>query len=124
MKKKNPIKLLDVPVLVLAAVLIVISSAYNRDKVSSKVTVRGPERTWIFPLEAEEQVYVKGVIGETLVEIRDGKAAIISSPCGGQTCVAAGKMHKNGQWAACLPNMVFILIEGEDTSEAIDAVSW
>ena len=56
--------------------------------------------------------------------IVNGKAAIVASPCSGQTCVAAGALHKNGQWTACLPNRVFILIEGAEGEDAIDAVSW
>ena len=124
MKEKLPLKILDIFVLVFAAALIFISASSSRGKVSSSVTVKGPDRTWVFPLEAEELLSVTGSIGETLVEIHGGKAAIVSSPCGAKTCVAAGKIHKNGQWAACLPNRVFILIEGTDYSEDIDAVSW
>ena len=125
-KKKTPLKPLDIPVIALAAALTVFvgRGAYSREAASSRVIVRGPERTWIFPAEAEELVVVTGSIGETLVEIRKGRAAIVSSPCGGQTCVAAGELQRNGQWAACLPNRVFLLIEGANGEDAVDAASW
>jgi len=120
------LKPLDVPVIILATALTVIIGlkAYDRGTNSLNVVVRGPDKTWIFPLEAEEQVSVAGSIGETLVEISKGRAAIVSSPCNGQTCVAAGEIDKNGQWAACLPNRVFILVEGASNADAIDAASW
>ena len=117
-------KPLDILVIALAAAFAIClgGSVYSREKSSSRVIIRGPDKTWIFPLDAEEKVTVTGSAGETTVRIHGGRAAIVSSPCGGQTCVAAGEMHRNGQWAACLPNMVFILIEGG--GESIDAASW
>jgi len=120
------LKPLDIPVITLATALTVIIGlkAYGRGTNSLSVVVKGPDRTWIFPIEAEERVSVTGSLGETVVEIRKGRAAIVSSPCNGQTCVAAGELNKNGQWAACLPNRVFILIEGAADSDAIDAASW
>jgi len=120
------LKPLDIPVIILALVLTVIVGlkAYGRGADSSSVVVKGQDKTWIFPIEAEERVSVAGPIGETMVEIRDGRAAIVSSPCNGQTCVAAGELRNNGQWAACLPNSVFVLIEGAGDADVIDAASW
>ena len=126
MKKKGLLKPLDIPVIALAAVLTVTIAVivYNRDSSSSRVIIRGPDKTWIFPLDAEEELSVSGSIGETRVLIHNGRAAIVSSPCSGQTCVAAGELHRNGQWAACLPNMVFLVIEGAEGTDAVDAAAW
>ena len=118
-------KPLDFFVIVLAlALTLAIAVTVYSGEAASRVIVRGPDKTWIYPLDTEEQVIVNGAIGETRVMIQKGRAAIVSSPCSGQTCVAAGGMHKNGQWAACLPNRVFLLVEGVDSGDAVDAVSW
>ena len=126
MKKKSAslVKPLDIPVIVLALILTLATGAavYSGGTTASQVIVRGPDKTWIFPLNVEETVTVTGSIGETRVEISRGRAAIVSSPCGGQTCVAAGALRKNGQWAACLPNRVFLLVEGRE--DAVDAATW
>jgi hypothetical protein len=126
MGKNNLLRVLDIPVIALAAALTLIIgfAIQGREAASSKVIIRNPDKTWIFPLEAEELVFVAGSIGETVVEISGSRAAIIASPCGGKTCVAAGALHKKGQWAACLPNKVFLLIEGTETQDDIDAASW
>ena len=118
-------KVFDVPViaLALAVTLYIGVKVYSGEAVPSRVVIRGPDKTWVFPLDAEELVIVDGPLGETGVKISGGRAAIVSSPCGGQTCVAAGEIHKNGQWAACLPNRVFLLVEGEG-GDAVDAASW
>ena len=120
------LKPLDFLVIALAAALTFIlgGMVYFGENSSSSVIIRGPDKTWVYPLGAEAQVKVAGVIGETTVQIHQGQAAIVSSPCNGQTCVAAGALHKNGQWAACLPNRVSVLVEGANGGDAIDAASW
>jgi len=126
MKGKTLFKPLDIFVIALAAAITLAlgGAVYSGGSSSSRVIIRGADKTWVYPLNAEVQVDVPGPLGETRVEIHDGKAAIVASPCAGQTCVAAGALHKNGQWAACLPNRVFVLVEGADGSEAVDASSW
>ena len=119
------IKILDIPIIVLGLVftLLVAISIYSGETVTSQVTIRALDKTWIFPLDAEETLTVNGFIGETKVLIHGGRAAIVSSCCTGQTCVASGDLHKNGQWAACLPNGVFLVVEGSN-EETVDAASW
>ena len=112
--------------ILLATVITVIvgGAAYDRGSSSSRVIIRGPDRSWIFSLNSEERLSVPGSLGDTVIEIRAGKAAIVSSPCSGKTCVAAGELKKNGQWAACLPNRVFLLIEGAQDADDVDAASY
>ena len=126
MRKKTPIKAFDIPVIILALAIIffIAVKVYSGDSASFKIIVRGPDKSWIFPLNAEEQVSVPGPIGDTVVQISGGRAAIISSPCSGQTCVAAGGIYGSRQWSACLPNRVFLLIEGVDSGDGIDASSY
>ena len=132
MKEKLPgysgirLKALDILILAISAATIVIigGMAYSGDASSSRVIVRGPGKTWDYPIDAEVELHVEGSIGETVVRISNGRAAIVASPCSGQTCVAAGELHRNGQWAACLPNKVIVLLEGRDGDSGIDASSW
>jgi hypothetical protein len=79
----------------------------------------------VFPLDAEEHIGVSGPLGETVVEISGGQSRVLSSPCANQTCVAAGHLSRRGQWAACLPNKVFVYIEGTgDDDTAPDSTTW
>ncbi len=88
--------------------------------------IEAPERKWIYPMDADTVVQVQGEIGITLVEIHDGSARIISSPCANQTCVAAGYIRRANQWVACLPNKIFLHIEGKDHNDEdyIDGATW
>ena len=126
MEKKTFLKIFDIPVIAIAIMLTITLglASYSGGAGSSRVIIRGPEKTWIYPLDAEEELKVEGPIGVTTVKIHQGRAAIVSSPCPGQTCVAAGAVYKNGQWAACLPNRVFLLVEAADGGDGVDASSW
>lgn len=118
------IKPLDIPVIIMAIVLAFLSGSSSGKSAASMVVIRGPYNTWVYPMDKEELISVNGILGETLIAIHNGSAAIVSSPCTGQTCVAAGSLHKNGQWTSCLPNRVFLLIEGSDEKDDVDAVAW
>jgi hypothetical protein len=86
------------------------------------VVIQGSGRTWVFPLEAEERIAVPGPLGETVVGIAGGRAMVLSSPCANQTCVAAGHIGRPGNWTACLPNKVLVLIEKKDENGAPGAI--
>lgn len=113
---------------VLSAVLV-----YSGGGTGTRVLIRGDGGRWIFPQDAAERIPVPGPLGDTVVELGGGRVRVLSSPCGGQTCVAAGAIHAPGQVLACLPNRVFISLEGAEAGEgssgaesggALDALVW
>lgn len=73
------------------------------------------------PLSENRLVHVTGPLGETEVEIRDGKARIVKSPCSRKLCIKSGYIQYADRIAACLPNRVVVRILG-DTYRGIDAV--
>jgi hypothetical protein len=73
-------------------------------------------------LDADETVVVNGPLGNTIVKIYENRAWVETSPCENQTCVASGIVMRQGQWSACLPNHVLLIIQGEDND--VDAVVW
>ncbi|RLD16006.1 MAG: hypothetical protein DRI22_01760, partial [Caldiserica bacterium] len=53
------------------------------------------------------------------LDIKDGKARFLHSPCKKKICEKRGWISKEGEYAICIPNGVFIWIGGDD----LDAVS-
>ncbi|MCL2806318.1 MAG: NusG domain II-containing protein [Treponema sp.] len=98
-------------------------SAYIKPQGKAYVLIRGQDSEWTFPIEAAETVVVKGVLGETTVRINDNRAWVESSPCENQTCVASGNVVRHGQWAACLPNNVLLIIQGSGDDD-VDIIAW
>ncbi|MDR3337149.1 MAG: NusG domain II-containing protein [Treponema sp.] len=111
--------------LALALIFICAFAVYSGPRFNEQAVIEGSGRTWIFPLDAGERVAVQGPLGDTVVEIRGGEAWVLSSPCTNQTCVSSGRIHGAGSWVACLPNNVFVYIEGNASAEVhLDAKSF
>ena len=125
MKRKLPVKLWDIVVILLALTLTGASaySIYIKERSSTQVTIEGPRQKWVFPIEAEETINVKGLIGTTVIKIHGNEAWVESSPCDNQVCVRAGHLSENFDFAACLPNNVMLMVEGKKKSNEIDTTS-
>jgi hypothetical protein len=119
------LKPLDAVVIVFALCIAVYVGVvvYGGASIWAQISIKSAGRTWVFPLDAEETIIVSGPLGNTTIEIRDGEAYILHSPCANQTCIAVGPIHRQGQWVACLPNGVFLSIEGEENG-GLDATTW
>ena len=127
MKGKLPVKIPDIIIIILALALTGFSAftVYIRPQHTSQVTIQGQTQTWVFPLNAEETINVHGPLGTTVVRIHDKQAWVQSSPCENQICVAAGHLYEHGQFAACLPNNVLVMIEGNNEQKNLpDGMAW
>lgn len=87
--------------------------------------IQNQSKVWIYPLSKELELDIPGPLGLTHVHIRDGAAFVESSPCRDKICIHMGKISRNGEWAACLPNRVFLRVQGKTaggrTGEEVDA---
>jgi len=119
------LKPLDLVVLAvaLAATAFLSSRIYAAPGGDPVVRIGGSGGEWAYPLSQDRETAVEGPEGRTLVEIRGGRVAIEKSPCRNQTCVLAGAIDRPGQWLACLPNKVFVRIEGVDRG-GLDAATY
>ena len=89
--------------------------------------INGNRESWIYSVDQNARVTVPGPLGNTVIELEDGKAQVVSSPCANQICVASGIIQRKAQWIACLPNAVLIRVEGsggQRVEAEIDAVVW
>ena len=122
---KLRIKTLDIIIILLAAGLTLFSafSAYVKPRGQLQALIRGQDGEWLFSLDAEETVTVRGPLGDTVIQIHENRAVVKSSPCENQTCVSSGSVARQGQWAACLPNKVLLMVQGTDDDE-LDAYTW
>ena len=129
MKGKLPIKIPDIVIILMALGLTVFSGfvAYARPNDTSQVLIQGPDRIWVFPLDAEETIRVRGILGDdTVIRISGAEAWVESSPCNNQTCVGMGRIGTRvwWSWIACLPNNVMFMIEGSNDHRHTDATAW
>jgi len=120
-------KILDILIAAigLSLVLLSVSLVYSDSKGKLIAHISGQGDEWVQPLDKSATIEVPGPLGITVVRVENHKVHIESSPCPNQTCVAAGEIGAANLWIACLPNSVFVNIEGSgDPLEGLDAAAF
>lgn len=66
----------------------------------------------VYPLGKDARFTVEGVLGDSTIEIQDGKARFVSSPCPDQICIHVfGWIEKEYQLSFCLPNQILLEVQ-------------
>ena len=119
------IKPADFAVLVpaLAVVLASFVAVYASGSGHATVNIKADAGRWVFPIDAVHVETVSGPLGDTIVEIGEGGARVVSSPCQDQVCVVMGRVSRPGQWSACLPNRVMLYVGGSEGDDGSDATA-
>jgi hypothetical protein len=117
---------LDILILVLSVAACVAAGLWAWDSVGKEPTlvVSSDSGLYQYPLNKDARFEVSGPLGKTTIVIRAGQAYIEDSPCANKLCVNMGKISKNGQWVSCLPNKVFVRVEGSGAKGGVDAASY
>ena len=73
-------------------------------------------------LHRDRQLRVAGPLGDSVLEVKDGRIRFVDSPCRGKQCVHSGWLARAGDFAACLPNRVSVTVVG--AAARYDAVNY
>ena len=107
----------DVLVLALALLLVAVSySAYWGSSLygnQAALFVSGKHKTSI-DLYENRTFKIKGKLGESELQVLDGKIRFVASPCDGKQCIYQGWISHSGEIAACVPNGISVRILGPD----------
>lgn len=77
------------------------------------------------PLNRDQVLRVQGKLGESVVEIKEGRVRFLHSPCSGKQCVHSGWAKRGGEFAACLPNEVSFTVLGQGAGgDYYDAINF
>ena len=85
------------------------------------ITVNQKE-TARLPLNTNQTTHIKGSLGLTEVEVKNGQARIVRSPCKNKVCIKSGYIRYADRLTACIPNRVVVRIVGEN-HRGVDAVA-
>ncbi len=109
----------DRKLLVVVAVLVVLSFLLPlTQKAGARVVVSSDNRIiFVAPLDKEQRVELDGPLGITVLQIKDGGARIVSSPCPQKVCIHMGEARHAGDLLACVPNQLVISVEGNEKGE-------
>ncbi len=74
-----------------------------------------------YQLTEDRILEIRGPLGHTEVEIKNGKIRIKKAPCRDKICMRQGWISSSGESLICLPNRVIVYVTGE---ARYDAISW
>lgn len=127
MDRNNKIKFADILLILLFVVTIIYFSlnffAKNKSPVK-QVVIESGKNIWYYQLDKNKELKIEGNLGKSTIKIEDGFVFFENSPCPNKLCVQSSAITKNGEWIACLPNGVFVRIEGKDESSELDGTSY
>ena len=113
-KKNYKRDLLLVGVLLLAALLLfALTRGTREDGAAAVVTVDGVE-IGRYPLSKSGTFPLNG--GTNILVVENGEAWVTEANCPDKICMAMGKISRNGEFIACLPNRLLIVVEGGEKS--------
>ena len=64
-------------------------------------------------LRPDRMLQITGPLGDSNVEISNGRTRFVSSPCIRQVCVHNGWLSNAGGFSACLPNRISLTLVGQ-----------
>lgn len=114
--RMHRVKAGDIIIFLIYVALTVLSLAFI-PRGSSTLEVSTESGGYAYSMDSDGIYSFPGPLGETEIEIRDGRARVVSSPCPGKTCIESG-------WSrtlCCLPNKVIAVVTGDEGGP--DAVS-
>lgn len=97
---------------------------YAGDAGSSRLRIQSSGGVYVYSLDDDREIAVEGPLGTSYIHIHDGKAAFVESPCANKLCIQAGELEESGDWSACMPNKVFVQIEGGAVESDVDAATY
>jgi len=74
---------------------------------ASQLNIRqGNELVGTYDLNQTKEIHLHGRIGDSIIQIEQGKVRFKQSPCNNQYCLHQGWLSRAGQVAICIPNQV------------------
>ena len=84
------------------------------------VTVDG-EEVGRYPLNKSGTFPLNG--GSNILVVENGEAWVSEANCPDKVCMGMGKISRNGEFIACLPNLLIIVIEGAAEQALVDGMT-
>ena len=110
-KKKIIADAILVAALLLVSLSVFLIMSLVRDDGAVAVVTLNGEEIGRYSLSEDGVYELNG--GTNILTVKDGEAYVSHADCKNQKCVNMGKKSKVGQFIACTPNGVVIVIEGE-----------
>ncbi len=94
------------------------AAAGDADTLLVQVMKRAPEH---YSLQHDKILEIEGAKGLSMIEIHQGKARFVHSPCRNKFCILHGWLTTPGDTMACLPNQISMaLLSSQNKFDALN----
>ncbi len=124
-KKKYTRDLILVGALLLLALLLFFLVRNGQDRATGTgavavVTVDGAE-VGRYPLNKSGTFPLNN--GSNILVVENGEAWVSEANCPDKVCMGMGKISRNGEFIACLPNRLLVVVEGAAEDSPVDGMT-
>lgn len=109
--RKNPFRIGDIAVFVLAVVLTVVLMFTVVGEKGDSIEILYDGERIVLPLYEDANHNVKGKL---TVAVKNGKCSVVKSECRNKTCVKTGEIYRVGESIVCAQFGVIITVIGYD----------
>ncbi len=88
---------------------------------SGAVAIQAEGTSYLYDLDTDRNLEFSGPLGISKIQIQDGRIRVLEDPGPQQICVRDGWIQESGEWLICLPNRIFIRIQGKPAQDGVDA---
>lgn len=92
--------------------------AYGGGGAGPELLITTRQGNYAYDLATDRTLEIEGDLGVSIIEIKDGVARFLDSPCPNKTCVMSLPLGQPGDFSACLPNQVFARIVSDESGAA------
>ena len=63
------------------------------------------------------------IVSDGLLKVENGEAWVSEANCPDKVCMGMGKISRNGEFIACLPNRLLVVVEGAAEDSPVDGMT-
>lgn len=114
----------DVIVILLSIVILagLYSHLWQREQATRMQIMQGDKVVGTYSLNQTRDIHIHGALGESVIQIAEGRVRFVKAPCMNQYCVHQGWLNRAGQAAVCLPNE--LLLQLLTSEKPFDSLSY
>ena len=118
MKKITAFDIIITSIFFIAIIAFTTNYLLHNNRSNSTLLIQSENETYYYSLNQKKTVIIKGVIGDTIIEIDNGKFSFSESACQNKDCVKMGWISIANFPVVCLPNKVSAyIIKSKDKIE-------
>lgn len=116
--------LADAALIIITSILLgqLFTDTFWQDKAQTAVITDHRGQHQHIDMQRDQTLSMQGAIGESTLQVADGRLRFTDSPCSNKLCIHSGWIKYGGEAVACLPNRLSVQLARNDNG--FDAINF